>query len=411
MICDLLFSPIKCFISLVVFVFFNNRVNCTITETRGTYYIRILDDTNTYNWFYAKDYCSRNYGTSLASVHSDEEESDLASILDDSGDRIWIGYNDMRSEGTWIWTDGSINDEDFEINWNDGEPNNSGGDQHCANYYPSSGTFKVDDTSCFNTNAQFACNIETSPYEEWQPIFKISDNLADFGGQSNTYNYWMYGTNNYDSLQEELAYINGGTFNEATIDTTNNFRSVLFDSWSVLHSTLNIFDKIKIAVYSNDVQVSYWIFDATDDLESWFSWDNMIDSNYYDATYDTSTSFLYFGLDAQTSIGREWMIWKNYGGCANDNGWLIVVHDANCGNWAPGEAATVPQIRYSINSDDSSYTSGLQADSSQNEVADTMVVSINLDLSELNTGTPDCITAKFLDDEKPSSGWYCLSRV
>ncbi|MBI1302850.1 MAG: hypothetical protein GC172_03555 [Phycisphaera sp.] len=50
--------------------------------------------------------------------------------------RIWIGFNDLASEGSWEWTDGS---PAKYTNWNGGEPNNSGGVEHYAELLGSNG--------------------------------------------------------------------------------------------------------------------------------------------------------------------------------------------------------------------------------------------------------------------------------
>ena len=45
----------------------------------------------------------------------------------------WIGFNDLASEGSWVWQNG---DDASYTNWGSGEPNNSG-DEDCAHPYDS----------------------------------------------------------------------------------------------------------------------------------------------------------------------------------------------------------------------------------------------------------------------------------
>ena len=68
-------------------------------------------------------YCRDNFHD-LASIHNDEEFSNVASICpDDYG--CWIGGTDATAEGVWTWTDGS--EWDYQ-KWKVGEPNNFGFD-------------------------------------------------------------------------------------------------------------------------------------------------------------------------------------------------------------------------------------------------------------------------------------------
>ena len=43
--------------------------------------------------------------------------------------RAWVGLNDIAEEGVFVWSDGSPN---TYAKFVDGEPNNSGNDQHCV---------------------------------------------------------------------------------------------------------------------------------------------------------------------------------------------------------------------------------------------------------------------------------------
>lgn len=84
---------------------------------------------------------------------------------------------------------------------------------------------------------------------------------------------------------------------------------------------------------------------------------------------------------------RFWQIWKESGGCETATGWMVITHDNFCNNsrWVPSEGQINPQIRYSINTSTGGiYLNGLMSDSSQNAIADTMVVYID---TENNSNT------------------------
>lgn len=57
-------------------------------------------------WSAAKFYCSQEYGTTLATITSDEDASELLSLTTSRDDAVWIGLNDRDSEGEWEWSSG-----------------------------------------------------------------------------------------------------------------------------------------------------------------------------------------------------------------------------------------------------------------------------------------------------------------
>ena len=85
------------------------------------------------DWYTARDYCRENH-VDLASIHSEEDNTAVTTACADmsssTGDcerdnACWIGANDIASEGSWAWSDGSS--WDYE-NFNSGEPNGGSGE-------------------------------------------------------------------------------------------------------------------------------------------------------------------------------------------------------------------------------------------------------------------------------------------
>ncbi|MBU1410736.1 CotH kinase family protein [Myxococcota bacterium] len=69
-------------------------------------------------------------GGHLASIHdASTQDTIAATALGIAGQNWWIGANDLDTEGTFTWTDGTPFDAAF---WADGEPNNADGWENCA---------------------------------------------------------------------------------------------------------------------------------------------------------------------------------------------------------------------------------------------------------------------------------------
>jgi len=85
----------------------------------------------------------------LGTITSSEENAYISSRVDGDG---WIGASDAASEGDWKWLSGpetgtsfwsgdafgSVVSDEY-ANWNGGEPNDSGGNEDCAQYYSETG--------------------------------------------------------------------------------------------------------------------------------------------------------------------------------------------------------------------------------------------------------------------------------
>ncbi|CAG0905288.1 unnamed protein product, partial [Cyprideis torosa] len=81
--------------------------------TRKCYYVR----TQMKGWIEARDAC-RADGFDLVTIESSAENTFVFGLLSDAA---WIGLNDIDTEGTYVWSDGS---QSGYTNWDDAQPNN-----------------------------------------------------------------------------------------------------------------------------------------------------------------------------------------------------------------------------------------------------------------------------------------------
>ena len=77
-------------------------------------------------WNKAEEACTEK-GGHLASVH-DVETTNFILSLSRSGTNFWLGGHQPTSKSPWAWSDSSTFNY---VNWNTGEPNNSGGREDC----------------------------------------------------------------------------------------------------------------------------------------------------------------------------------------------------------------------------------------------------------------------------------------
>eukprot|EP01083_Nonionella_stella_P009367 27006_1 len=88
-------------------------------------------------------------------------------------DQYWIGLNDVETEGTFLWIDGS---EVVYLNWDSDQPDNAGGVEDCGE----NANGKWNDVVCSQNYASYLC---ASPYWPTNTIrtfqFNTETNIAD----------------------------------------------------------------------------------------------------------------------------------------------------------------------------------------------------------------------------------------
>lgn len=75
---------------------------------------------NSVSYDYAKTACEK-MGGHLASIHNQQEQEVIESLIVNKNVAFWLGGNDSETEGVWKWEDGTAWDYD---NWAPDEPNN-----------------------------------------------------------------------------------------------------------------------------------------------------------------------------------------------------------------------------------------------------------------------------------------------
>ncbi|KAM8828848.1 secretory phospholipase A2 receptor isoform 3-T3 [Spinachia spinachia] len=81
------------------------------------------------NWSHARTWC-KGQGGELAVIDDQYENDFVASYLRDLELPTWIGLSDLLVENQYAWSDGLS--PVLYTNWNEKEPNNAGGTEHCV---------------------------------------------------------------------------------------------------------------------------------------------------------------------------------------------------------------------------------------------------------------------------------------
>ena len=148
-------------------------------------------------WSEANQYCLDNHGTSLATITSDDDATEIKDLMASAAyNYIWIGLNEIETAGDWVWAsgyecDGDCADLDW---WCDDEPNSAG--EQCAEflgpdtpYLAVSGerpiSYSLNDKNCA-ASRYFICDgyLVTNPTTTSSPsakcdTFEIDEFLVD----------------------------------------------------------------------------------------------------------------------------------------------------------------------------------------------------------------------------------------
>jgi len=105
----------------------NAKTGCTLVTRRDQSAYLLCKDAPK-SWQAARDFC-KSLGSDLLVIESPDENAWIAA---QNVSNPWIGINDIQNEGQFVWLDGEA--APF-TDWNDGEPNDSGGAEDCGVLY------------------------------------------------------------------------------------------------------------------------------------------------------------------------------------------------------------------------------------------------------------------------------------
>jgi len=105
---------------IIILSIFCARGLCWSCYSRTCYY----RSTRTMDWRTGISYCGQIYST-IASIHSYSENRYINYNVCGRSNRCWIGFNDMYSEGSYRWVDGTSVDY---TRWDSGQPDDYNGE-------------------------------------------------------------------------------------------------------------------------------------------------------------------------------------------------------------------------------------------------------------------------------------------
>ena len=74
---------------------------------QSTEYKYVMVHNDSITWADANAYCASKYGTTLATIKDDTDAATLLAMRQSIGSyHMWVGLNDIATEGVWEWASG-----------------------------------------------------------------------------------------------------------------------------------------------------------------------------------------------------------------------------------------------------------------------------------------------------------------
>ena len=166
----------NCLIGLATIMLFLFTTTCvsraalvqwSVSEGGNGHWYELVMDGAAVQWQVAEDYAVGK-GGHLVTINSAEEETWLRNTFGGST-QFWIGFNDLQTEGTWVWSSG---EPVTYTHWHPGQPDNSG-DEDCAilNWY-----------------------IYNGAWNDWDPTLHEIQGIAEYNAVPIPGAVWLFGS-------------------------------------------------------------------------------------------------------------------------------------------------------------------------------------------------------------------------
>lgn len=183
-----------------------------------------------------------------------------------------------------------------------------------------------------------------STNEVWFPVF-----VAFEGNGKSVYDAW-----------QSQSECNPLPTSFGTAGSHRHLRNSVVDNWNKANIRM-----VKVEFFQNNQIVAWMTFNGRNtDKMNWFSKSNLVQSSFNDL--GSCSTFNKFSIAGDHQ--RKFYVNQNYGGCANDQGWMYVL-DQNRG-CSYERIGSIPLFLYTKNFTDRNWTRTMA------QPADMMVISV-----------------------------------
>lgn len=182
-------------------------------------------------------------------------------------------------------------------------------------------------------------------------------------------------------LDPYLTWVNSGGFNEGIANASDLVANGLDFKDSFVDSHWDQVLSVRVSMYSQGVERAWITFGPGTDRQDFFRRDNIVASSWdHPATGIAVTGNNFFSVAGDAAINRHWFVNRNYGGCNNDAGFMLVFDGSyRACSWEDTRTGVIgPNTRGLFYSAGPGFTNYHYNAPYRYEVADVFAVSVTL---------------------------------